>query len=65
MEIGGVVEDEARIPGQALVLGEDAEVGDDLVAASFSLEKEPGSTVGRRAARGVPGALGWDRGRRL
>ncbi len=46
VEIGGVVEDDARIAGQALLLGEDAEVSDDLIAASFSLENEPGSTVG-------------------
>ena len=46
MEIGGTVEDDARIAGQALLLSEDAELGDDLVAASLSLENEPGSTVG-------------------
>lgn len=46
VEIDGVVEDDARIAGQALLLSEDAEVNDDLVAASFSLENEPGSTVG-------------------
>jgi hypothetical protein len=46
VEIGGTVEDDARIAGQALLLSEDAELGDDLVAASLSLENEPGSTVG-------------------
>ncbi len=46
VEIDGAVEDDARIAGQALLLGEDAEVSDDLVAASFSLENEPGSAVG-------------------
>lgn len=46
VEVGGTVEDDARIAGQALRLGQGAEVRDDLIAAAFSLENEPGSTVG-------------------
>ncbi len=46
MEIGGTVEDDARIAGQTLLLGEGAEVEDDLIAAGFSLENEPDSIVG-------------------
>jgi cytoskeletal protein CcmA (bactofilin family) len=46
VEIGGTVEDDARIAGQTLLLGEGAEVEDDLIAAGFSLENVPGSAVG-------------------
>ena len=51
VEVGGTVEDDARIAGQALLLGEGANVGDDLLAAGYSLENAPASTVGR--------ATGW------
>jgi cytoskeletal protein CcmA (bactofilin family) len=44
--INGTVEDDVRIAGQALLIGEDAQITDDLIAAGFSLESEPGSTVG-------------------
>jgi hypothetical protein len=44
--INGTVEDDVRIAGQALLVGEDAQIADDLIAAGFSLETEPGSTVG-------------------
>jgi cytoskeletal protein CcmA (bactofilin family) len=46
VEIGGTVEDDARIAGQTLLLGEGAEVEDDLIAAGFSLENVPDSVVG-------------------
>ena len=44
--VNGTVEDDVRIAGQALLIGEDAQITDDLIAAGFSLESEPGSTVG-------------------
>jgi cytoskeletal protein CcmA (bactofilin family) len=44
--VNGTVEDDVRIAGQALLIGEDAQVTDDLIAAGYSLESEPGSTVG-------------------
>src|SRR5918994_2615484 len=43
--IGGTVEDDVRIAGQTLLLGEGAEVEDDLIAAGFSLENVPDSAV--------------------
>src|SRR5215210_6875513 len=46
VEIGGTVEDDARIAGQTLLLGEGAEVEDDLIAAGFSLQNMPDSAVG-------------------
>src|ERR671921_2671741 len=46
VEIGGEVDDDARIAGQALLLGEGASVGDDLIAAAYSLQNEPESNVG-------------------
>lgn len=45
VEVGGTVEDDARIAGQALLLDEGARVGDDLLAAAFSLENDPDSVV--------------------
>jgi cytoskeletal protein CcmA (bactofilin family) len=44
--VNGTVEDDVRIAGQALLIGEDAQIADDLIAAGFSLETERGSTVG-------------------
>jgi len=44
--VNGTVEDDVRIAGQALLIGEDAQIADDLIAAGYSLESEPGSTVG-------------------
>src|SRR5215210_5140047 len=46
VEIEGTVEDDARIAGQTLLLGEGAEVEDDLIAAGFSLQNMPDSAVG-------------------
>ena len=46
VEIRGMVEDDARIAGQTLLLGEGAEVEDDLIAAGFSLQTLPDSAVG-------------------
>lgn len=46
VEIGGEVDDDARIAGQALLLSEGASVGDDLIAAAYSLQNEPESNVG-------------------
>ena len=46
VEIGGEVDDDVRIAGQALLLREDASVGDDLIAAAYSLQNEPESNVG-------------------
>ena len=46
VEIRGTVEDDARIAGQTLLLGEGAEVEDDLIAAGFSLQNMPDSAVG-------------------
>src|SRR5918998_2033041 len=46
VEIGGEVDDDARIAGQALLLSEGASVGDDLIAAAYSLHNEPESNVG-------------------
>jgi cytoskeletal protein CcmA (bactofilin family) len=43
--ITGTVGDDARIAGQVLHLGPRARLGDDLVAAGFSLETEVGSEV--------------------
>jgi cytoskeletal protein CcmA (bactofilin family) len=44
--INGTVEDDVRIAGQALLVGEDAQISDDVIAVGYSLESEPGSTVG-------------------
>ncbi len=46
VEVGGEVDDDVRIAGQALLLSEGASVGDDLVAAAYSLYNEPESNVG-------------------
>ena len=40
------VDDDVRIAGQALLLSEGASVGDDLIAAAYSLQNEPESNVG-------------------
>jgi hypothetical protein len=44
--VNGTIEDDVRSAGQALLIGEDAQITDDLIAAGFSLESERGSTVG-------------------
>jgi cytoskeletal protein CcmA (bactofilin family) len=47
IKINGIVEDDARVAGQVLYLGEEAVVSSDLLAAGFSLETKPGSSVGQ------------------
>lgn len=44
--INGTVGDDIRIAGQVLHLGPKARVGDDLIAAGFSLETDQGDEVG-------------------
>ena len=44
--VRGTVTDDVRIAGQALTLGDDAQVGDDVVAVGFSIEGKKGSSVG-------------------
>jgi cytoskeletal protein CcmA (bactofilin family) len=46
VEIGGEVDDDVRVAGQAILLSEGASVGDDLIAAAYSLQNEPESNVG-------------------
>ena len=46
VEIGGEVDDDVRVAGQAILLREGASVGDDLIAAAYSLQNEPESNVG-------------------
>jgi cytoskeletal protein CcmA (bactofilin family) len=45
--INGVVMDSARIAGAGLQLGDDAQIGGDLLAAGASLETQAGSAVGK------------------
>lgn len=47
--ITGRVGDDSRVAGQVLHVGPDARLGDDLVAAGFSLETATGSEVGGTA----------------
>jgi len=44
--IEGTVGDDARIAGQVLMLGANARVADDLIAAGLSLQYKAGSTAG-------------------
>lgn len=44
--INGVVQDDARVGGAAITVGAKGQVGDDLVGGGWSLETQPGSTVG-------------------
>lgn len=46
VSIRGTVGDDVRIAGQVLRLGEGARLGDDLIAAGFSLETVDGSGIG-------------------
>lgn len=46
VSITGTVGDDVRIAGQVLHLGPEARIADDVVAAGFSLEARPGSTIG-------------------
>jgi cytoskeletal protein CcmA (bactofilin family) len=55
--INGVVMDDARIAGAGLQLGDEAQVGGDLLAAGASLETKAGSTVGNDLLVGAGQAL--------
>ena len=55
--INGVVMDDARIAGAGLQLGDNAQIGGDLLAAGASLETRAGSTVGRDLLVGAGQAL--------
>jgi cytoskeletal protein CcmA (bactofilin family) len=44
--VRGTVADDARIAGQVLTLDSEAQVGDDVMAAGFSIEGKKGSSVG-------------------
>ncbi|MGD8403701.1 MAG: polymer-forming cytoskeletal protein [Anaerolineales bacterium] len=55
--INGVVMDDARIAGAGLQLGDDAQVGGDLLAAGASLETKAGSSVGSDLLVGAGQAL--------
>ena len=55
--INGVVMDDARIAGAGLQLGDDAQIGGDLLAAGASLETKNGSTVGNDLLVGAGQAL--------
>ncbi len=46
VEVGGTIEDDARIAGQTLLLSQGALIDDDLLAAGYSLENETESAVG-------------------
>jgi carbonic anhydrase/acetyltransferase-like protein (isoleucine patch superfamily) len=55
--LNGVVMDDARIAGAGLLLGDDAQVAGDLLAAGASLETKAGSTVGNDVLVGAGQAL--------
>jgi cytoskeletal protein CcmA (bactofilin family) len=55
--INGVVMDDARIAGAGLQLGDEAQVGGDLLAAGASLETKAGSTVDNDLLLGAAQAL--------
>ena len=55
--IDGVVMDDARIAGAGLQLGDNAQIGGDLLAAGASLETKAGSTVGNDLLVGAGQAL--------
>ena len=55
--VNGVVMDDARIAGAGLQLGDDAQVGGDLLAAGASLETMAGSSVGNDLLVGAGQAL--------
>lgn len=44
--INGVIQDDARIAAAAMTLGENANIGDDVIAAGYGLETKDGSAVG-------------------
>lgn len=43
--VNGIVKDDVRIAGAVLTVREAAQVGDDVVAAGYSLEAQPGSSI--------------------
>ena len=45
--VGQNITDDIRMAGSVLLLGEKASVGGDIIAAGYSLEARPGSTVGQ------------------
>lgn len=47
VQVNGTVTGAVRTAGFALLLGERASIGGDLIAAGYSLETRPGSTVGQ------------------
>lgn len=55
--IDGTVEDDVRVAGQAVVLGENAQITDDVIAFGYSLESSSGSVVGGDLALGGYQAL--------
>jgi cytoskeletal protein CcmA (bactofilin family) len=55
--INGVVMDDARIAGAGLQLGNNAQIGGDLLAAGASLETKSGSAVGSDLLLGAAQAL--------
>lgn len=59
--INGTVADDARVAGMALELGPESEVGDDVVAAAYSLHGKEGSSVaGTLLFGGFQGLLAGD-----
>lgn len=55
--IDGTVEDDVRVAGQAVLLGENARITDDVIAFGYSLEGSSGSVVGGDLALGGYQAL--------
>ncbi len=55
--VNGTVTGALRIAGSALLIGEQARIGDDLVSAGYSLEVRRGSTIGRDLVFGGAQAL--------
>ncbi|MBE9079234.1 polymer-forming cytoskeletal protein [Romeria aff. gracilis LEGE 07310] len=56
--IDGTIDDDVRIAGQVLQLGENAQIGDDVVAAGASLESMAGSAIsGDLSFRGAQALL--------
>lgn len=48
--VNGKVSDDTRIAGQVLIIQDEADIGDDLIAAGYSLECTPASRVGGEVA---------------
>lgn len=47
ISVGGAIADDVRMAASVMRIGEEASIGGDVVAAGFSLETRPGSTVGQ------------------